>query len=593
MLIVLLIVFAIYAPSLGNGFAMDGATLAKGTTAAGTPRPYFDDHLAPGHYFAKHYWASSGAYDGLYRPVTVYSFALTYNLLSRPFLSPEWEALPQHLINVLLHLLSVALLFLMLSELGVDASLARLGALLFGVQAIHSEVVAGIIGRAELFTFVFGAGALLLFGRARSATGTGRIAGSVGASVLLVLGFCSKESGLVWIAFLPCFELARGWMRERRSWLVGYVSVVVPALLLWVLLRDHALADVAHLQRDVPNINNPLAHVESYSTRFFTGVKVWGYGLYKCLIPYPLSSLYGLGTFALVDSAGDLGFLLALITIGALLFVMALGMRPSARSPLVFLGVALLLGFSFPTTNLTVVVGTVFGERLWFTPSLGLCFLAVSLVDRAPVRLKKALVTTLLFYCAGNAVIVLYRNPLWKDSNTLARHDVLVQPRSADLHEKAADAYWFADPPDPEKALQHLDQALAIYPAFPSVLLKRGAFHAQRGEWDTAISFYERALRSRYNTSPANRALALRGVGALLFEKNRPMGGLAKMEEAVQIDPTDPSGWHAMIEQSLNAESVPRARVRELLDGALRRFPRRLGEYLRQARTRLARSKRH
>ncbi len=50
-------------------------------------------------------------------------------------------------------------------------------------------------------------------------------------------------------------------------------------------------------------------------------------------------------------------------------------------------------------------------------------------------------------------MIVRYRNPRRKDSNTLARQDVLGLPQSADVHEKAADAYWFADPPDPEKAL--------------------------------------------------------------------------------------------------------------------------------------------
>ena len=71
----------------------------------------------------------------------------------------------------------------------------------------------------------------------------------------------------------------------------------------------------------------------------------------------------------LVESIGDLRFLQSCAVLTAL-FVC--GIALVRRHPLVFLAMACFLGFSFATSNVLFAIGTIFGERLYFTPSLGL-----------------------------------------------------------------------------------------------------------------------------------------------------------------------------------------------------------------------------
>jgi hypothetical protein len=59
------------------------------------------------------------------------------------------------LINVLLHAWSVLLAFSLIARLTSRFYPALLGAAVFSLHALHSETVAGIVGRAELFGFCF------------------------------------------------------------------------------------------------------------------------------------------------------------------------------------------------------------------------------------------------------------------------------------------------------------------------------------------------------------------------------------------------------------------------------------------------------
>ncbi len=241
--LVLLLTFVVYAPSMGNGFAMDDEPLAKSVVVkGGEPDPLISHLQRPQFYFHQYYWWPERGNDELYRPVTVYSYALTYNLITKPFLPADWEAYPHHVINVLLHVWATWLVLQLVLWLGAGGLAALLTALLFGLHAIHSEVVASIIGRAELFSFCFGAQAVLLLVRG----GWWRY---LLAAMLFFLAYCSKESSLTWIPFVPCTLLARGWLhdREQRIWdiwqphLLATLLVTLVPLAVFLGLRYHAI----------------------------------------------------------------------------------------------------------------------------------------------------------------------------------------------------------------------------------------------------------------------------------------------------------------------------------------------------------------
>jgi hypothetical protein len=128
----------------------------------GTPAEMIAGDPPLREYFRSHYWREGTVETRAYRPITVLSYALTYRWLGRA-LPPSWEAFPQHLLNLLLHLLAVPLVFALVRRVGASAEASLAAAAVFALHAIHSEVVAGIVGRSELLAFGFGAGALLLF----------------------------------------------------------------------------------------------------------------------------------------------------------------------------------------------------------------------------------------------------------------------------------------------------------------------------------------------------------------------------------------------------------------------------------------------
>jgi len=73
----LLLVFALYAPTLANGFSMDDRYLAMARLDDGRPHPLIAE-WRPLEILRSHYWVAAGVPGDLYRPVTVLSYSLTY-----------------------------------------------------------------------------------------------------------------------------------------------------------------------------------------------------------------------------------------------------------------------------------------------------------------------------------------------------------------------------------------------------------------------------------------------------------------------------------------------------------------------------------
>lgn len=494
-ILVLLLTFVVYAPSMGNGFAMDDEPLAKSVVVkTGDPDPVIAEWHGPVFYFTMYYWWPERGNDGLYRPITVWSYALTYQLISKPFLSPEQEAIPHHVINVLLHVWATWLVLQLVVWLGAGGLAALLTAALFGLHAIHSEVVASIIGRAELFSFCFGAQAVLWLVR-------GPEWRYVLAAVFLFLAFCSKESSLIWVPFLPCYLLARAWIQDPdepvwEAWeprLVPALVVTLIPLVAWLSLRSHVI-----LWRHSEDLvgaaysSNPL-YLSGWGTRILTATKVWGYALGLCMAPFSLCCLYSQNVFDLVHTPLDLGFLGAL---SALLLFLVLGLVHARRSPLLFLGMATFLGFSFVTSNVPLPIGTILGERLYYTPSLGICLLpAAALPWLLPRRrLFVVAMAVLALWMGASALKILERNGVWKSNDSLFLNDVQIHPECADLQLKAATMYGSKARNDLDKAEAHIREALRLQKDFPLAWVSLATQYLEQKQWQKVIDTCKQAL---------------------------------------------------------------------------------------------------
>ena len=532
--LILLVTFGIHAPSLANTFAMDDRFLAKAVHDNGRPNPMVSELQSPGRYFTSHYWEGAAAPDIQYRPVTILSYALVYHTVGKHGTGESGEALPQHLVNVGLHLMAVWLVYRLLRRLVKHRGPPLLAALVFGVHAIHSEAVAGIVGRADLFAFCFGAAAVVLHGRAREAAGRSRGLHLISAGILLFLAFGSKENALAWPVFMAVFETARILIKQPATRIasalaaplptVGLVSLLPAAIL--VALWRWAVAGLA-----IPPVSplaNPLVDLPA-PDRVFTAVQVWFHGLTRTLVPVDLACDHGAHVFQTITSALDLRFLAAATCLAA---VGAGGLLAIRRHPLLFLAGTTFLGFSLVTANLLLLIGTLFGERLYYIPSLGLSFLVAWLATRRVVRW--AGLAALLPWLCISGVNTFERCSVWKDDETLFLHDVKVRPESARLQYLAAKVHERRG--EIRRMAAHLHRALEIHEDYALAWNDVGVLHARDGNLEKAESCFRRGLGCR-DASDSDRFQLHTNLGVLLAQTRRPAEARKHLLLGLQRDP--------------------------------------------------------
>jgi hypothetical protein len=490
-LALLLAVFAVYAPSLANGFTLDGPLLAKSIQKGGEPNPMTASLLPLFDYFRAGYWdACEFGVDRLYRPVTILSYAVTNTLIGGVDANPDWEALPHHLINVLLHVWAVWLALGLIKRVTPMFWAAWLGAAVFGLHALHSEVVAGVVGRAELFGFCFGAQAVVLFVDSLGGRSVWSVLRIASVPLLLFLSFCSKESALAWCPFLFVYALALtpgDGKRSRVPEMLRGLGFAIPPLLAFLVLRDAAIGD-----RPEPVIHylaNQLWHLDGF-TRVTTALMLWGFGLFKCLWPFTLTSDYGPGTFALVESMADP----RLITSVAILFGwLAVGLLLVRRHPVLFLSVACFFGFGFVVSNVPFAIGIIFAERLFFTPTLGIAMLVAWVLGlKAVGTRRKWLVVPLCLWLVVSATTILMNNSAWDDDGSRILRDIDTNPLSTRTLDRKA--RLMRERGDDESAAEAWRESLKIDPKFLKGLSGLGILCAEQKKYEEAEALLLRTL---------------------------------------------------------------------------------------------------
>jgi tetratricopeptide (TPR) repeat protein len=330
-------------------------------------------------------------------------------------------------------------------------------------------------------------------GGVRGARGVARAARWGGAALLLFAAFASKENALAWAAFLPLCALAADSSdgqpisaRRALAHLGRAAAVAGPPLALFLLLRARALADMP--EHDFVNwLSNPL-YFTGAATRICTAIAIWGYGLWLSLCPFHLVSDYGPVTFEPI--ATPLSWKVALAAL-ALLAWLAIGLRRARRAPLLFLSMSCFLGFSFLTTNIPLAVGTVFGERLYYTPSLGIAFLAAWVFGVAG-RARPACALVVAVWAIACGVVIQGRNRAWHDDLTLLETDVRQNPRSVRLLDTAASIASTRG--DLARAEALWKQALALEPEYADAMSNWAAALGMRGRYAEAEQLLLRAL---------------------------------------------------------------------------------------------------
>lgn len=546
--------FLLFANTLPNGLTLDDEAIIGDNPLVRSLTPL-------SRYWASGWWAGQQGYgDQLYRPLTMLTFGLQYALHgTAPF--------GYHLVNLLLYALCLPPVYRLLRRLTGCGTGALWGSLFFALHAVHSEAVANVVGRAELLAFLFGITVLWLHARDYRLLNFGR---AVGLPLALACFFCaaaSKESALAWLPVLVLWDLAvnRGNEKPVRALVTGALRSSVWYLLpaaAYLLLRFSALGKGASAgPATVYYPVNPLAYADTV-IRVITGLKLLFYQLLLILFPFRLCSDYSFEAISLVRHCYDPLFLLALAGHAALITGGLLAWR---RCRPLFFAVAFFYCTALLTSNIPLAIGTIFGERLLFTPSFALAVAAAWLLRRPRTtagenrttrpegRRRVHALGLAALWLTASAVTAMSRGPQWRDNRTLFLTDVEQQPDSVVLTLRAASIRM--DEGDLGEAEHLLLHSLEILPDDPVALNNIGELYRLTGRFQEAEAHLQRALEAaagpRWSSAPRNSALPCYNLGLLHIARQNFVEASTWLEQAVSFDAGDSQIHDSLLQASL------------------------------------------
>ncbi|HUG40884.1 MAG TPA: hypothetical protein VMM12_10380, partial [Longimicrobiales bacterium] len=401
----------VFLNSVPNGFALDDVFIIQDN-----PQVHGFQKLPQA--VTGSYWPTGPAELGMYRPLTLATFAVDWEIWGgRPF--------GFHLANVLLHAAVTGLVLLLLLALGVAPTTAAAGAAVFAVHPVHVEAVANIVGRAELLATLFFLAACLLYARMRAGWPK---AAAVGA--LYLLSLLSKEIGITLPGALVLLHLARG---------AGIRRALSAARTEWRVYLALALAFAGSFVLRWVNIGAVLGGGEapwfwgegaSASTRVWTAIRVFPEYLRLMVAPVDLVPDYGPGVIWPERSWSG-----PLVLLGAATAVIgvAIVVRAWQRARLVALGIVWFAGTVLPVSGLLFATGVLLAERTLYLPSVGLALVVSGLGSllalRRPAQLRLAALILAALLVAGS-VRTWTQNPVWRDTDAVADHLIATHPTS-------------------------------------------------------------------------------------------------------------------------------------------------------------------
>ncbi|MBI5810376.1 MAG: tetratricopeptide repeat protein [Deltaproteobacteria bacterium] len=490
-LLTALAAFAVYLPSLQNGFVnWDDVVYV-----------YENPHIKRIDLnFLR--WAGSITVVGNWHPLTMLSLALDYSV---------WGLNPfgYHLTNIILHALNTALvslftLSLTLSRASEGASAAsRYGAisaglfaaLLFGLHPLHVESVAWVSERKDVlsaFFFILSALSYVRFARANS----GKALYYAFSLILFILALLSKPMAvtlpfvLLILDFYPLERLdmkrLKGALLEKIPFFALSVATAIIALRAqgeWGAIKSHP-----------------------FSMRLFLSIKGFSFYLYKTFLPINLSPVYPPRAEHSLLSPEFAGYsaLFLTITIFCLLMV---------RRKKVFLAVWLYYIVTLaPVIGIVPVGGQAAADRYMYLPGLGIFILAGlglrclhertgaghpwgAHAKRGSGWVGGAAATSIIaaIILAAFSLMTVRQIPVWKDSITLWSR-VIEQYPGVVITAYNSRAFAHAEAGDYAKAVEDYTTAIGIAPDYIKAYNNRGVAYEKLGDYAKAAEDFNTAI---------------------------------------------------------------------------------------------------
>lgn len=493
--------------------------------------------------------------NSLYRPLTKLIFNIQWNTFAG---NPHHF----HKMNVIFYGILCMLIFWVLYDLfNKKWVLPFLITLLFTVHPIHTEVVANIKSLDEILAMIGIVAAMRAIQLYLKSNGVIHL---VWGTLIYAIGLFSKESAVVGMGIFPFLVYFQTGKVDIKKIIVICVPLLVVAIL-FVITRSSVLAHFPQ-NTETSIMDNLIVVVQDdISARFATAVMIVGYYIYTFFVPHPLACDYSYSTLEPVGLS-HWGFVLSfLLCLGGFIYAMYV----LKKRKIVSFGILwFFITFSL-ASNIFFLIGTSFGERLFFTPSLGLSVVAVCLLAQffqkeggisffGKVKSSPVLWGIVLVTCALYSFKTIDRNKDWKNDYELFSTDIKNNPQSThllfymgnhlpsndrlevltyQLSKQGYNQQQINDSSNKEVALsiEYFRKSLNIYPYLPADGYNQlGKAYFRQGQLDSALKYYTKAY-----TEDSTSGIYTNNIGTVYFNRRQFDQALPYFKKAHKMNRTE------------------------------------------------------
>jgi tetratricopeptide (TPR) repeat protein len=504
LLLIVAAAFAVYAPSLRNGYVWDDTALIQRDPFIRSWRLILEGF--------RHFLFTDATASDFYRPIQRLTYTWDY----------AWQGFQPgiyHFDSILIHALAAVFLFLFVERLLALLKRARAmewAAVIAGLWAIHplfTSAVCYISGRADPLAALFGfCGLWLALRSSRGATGL--------AAVMFFLAICSKESGGIFLALCIALLILLRFPRQ--------------AILRWLALSAAIIALNLSLRLSAEHIRPPPSTPLSWGARPIVALRA--FAEYGGLFVVPIH--LHMERDVLPFGQGDLAATLPIARnrefqtlLGALLLAgFVVWMRwARRRDPAVFTAQVCFVLAYLPICGLFPLNATV-AEHWLYVPAAFLLMATLLSAAWLPVS-RPAGVVILAIWAGFLCARTFLRNPDWHDQRSFLESTIvdagnnarmLINLGGLELSEGHVDV-----------AIADYKNALALSPDQPFGVVSLGSAYLRKKQWDLAKEQFIKAI-----DFPITQAEALDDLAVLEFQAYRH-DPIDLLKKAAELAPDD------------------------------------------------------
>lgn len=452
--------FIIYGNVINGDFLMDDKAYI-------VINPYIKDFSHVKEVFSQGSLSGVGFSGNWYRPMLFLSYMIDYSLWSL-------SSSGYHIFNILLHIFSAIVLFLVVLKLFKAIRVAFLSGFIFLVHPVQTEAVSYVSGRADLLLVFF---LLISFLSFLYITDTSSIRNKVKfLSISLasfILALLSKETAIIFPALLVIYCLT---LKSKRY--------KIPKSELLLMSPYVGLAAIYQMFRmTILNFNNTYSSFGqglTYHTLMFlkTLPLYWKKLIWPVNLHYHYEAQLPLEYF-------DLQVIVAILIIIVFIVLMSLYR---------VYGKLLLFGFGWffvgmaPVSGILVPMNFVIGERWLYFSAIGIFIIVAVFINKLLDHLSQyktktrttVLILLLVIYALFFIILGVRRNIIWSDGLMFAKNTLTYVPqeRVSNVHSLLASEY--AKRNRFKEALEEYRIAISLNPEYPLYVYNLGAVFISR-----------------------------------------------------------------------------------------------------------------